>query len=77
MSVITARKRSCGKVMFSQVCIILSTEWVETVPLPGTIPLPQDHIFPTGANPPPPTTKAAGKHPTGVLSCYHILNVLF
>ena len=71
----TARHRSCGRVMFSHACVILSTLGGgsapdDVLPLQGRIPkghTPSRDI-PQGPNPPPQkkTIKAGGTHPTGI-----------
>ena len=77
--IITVRKRSCGKVMFSQACVKNSvhrgvyipwgnTPWAETDPL-GRHPLGR---HPLGRHPPPPQADGYcvdGMHPTGMHSC--------
>ena len=69
INVVTARKRSCGKVMFLQVSVILFI-WggvpglggclVRGVPGPGGVP---------GVDLPRTATAAGGMHPTGMHSC--------
>ena len=65
-------QRSCGKVMFSQASVILSTGDVAETPLgrhpPGRHPLCPVHA---GINSPPPpmATAVDGTHPTGMHSC--------
>ena len=56
--VITVRKRSCGKIMFSQACVKKSAS--------GQTPPPGRHPYP----PPQQMAPAAdGMHPTGMHSC--------
>ena len=78
---ITARKRSCGKVMFLHLSVILFTGGVSTsgcggcLPLvPGGLPLGLGGYTPRADTPPVEITiEAGGTHPTGMHSClsYH------
>ena len=64
---ITARNSSCGKVMFSQVCVKNSVHGGGVYP---SIPLGEHP--PTGKTPPTTTAycqQAGGTHPTGMHSC--------
>ena len=58
-NVITARKRSCGKVMLLQVSVILSTRGGGALSRGGAWWIP-----------PRTATAAGGTHPTGMHSCY-------
>ena len=71
---ITVRKRSCGKVMFSQACVKNSVHR-------GKVYTPQQADTPSGQTPPkadttppsPMATAADGTHPTGMhSSCFTI-----
>ena len=59
---------SCGKVLFSQVCAILSRGGIVPSHHTPKGPYPQDHT-PTPRSIPPATIEASGTHPTGMLSC--------
>ena len=60
------RNSSCGKVMFSQASVILSTGGRCTPPKADTPPW----LTSSGQTPPPQTATAAdGTHPTGMHSC--------
>ena len=76
--IFTARKRSYGKVMFSQACVKNSVHrgrckppWADT-PL-GRHPVPPRQTPLLGRHPPPhhqTATAADGTHPTGMHSCF-------
>ena len=57
---ITVRKRSCGKVMFSQACVKNSVHG-------GCV---SQHALGQTPIPPPAVTAADRKHPTGMHSCF-------
>ena len=67
----TVCKRSCGKVMFSQVSVIQLRGEVYT---PGQTPPPGRHRSPPPGQTPPQQTATAtdGTHPTGMHSCLAI-----
>ena len=79
--IFTVRKRSCGKVMFSQACVKNSVHGggvYPTMHLGRHRPPRPVHAgihtplgrHPPGAHPPPPTaTATGGTHPTGIHSC--------
>ena len=72
-NIYTARKQSCGKVMFLQVSVILFTGGCllpERVPAPGGVPGPGGCLVLGGLVEIPGTaTAAGGTHPTGMHSC--------
>ena len=81
---ISPRKRSCGKVMFSQACVILSAggSAIPSPPLgldllllaPRPLPPWEEHgtrqEVTSHPRPSIGTTKAGCTHPTGMLSCF-------
>ena len=71
--IITVRKRSCGKVIFSQACVKNSVHGGEEVYTPWQADtLPGQTPTPLGRHPASPemATAADGMHPTGMHSCY-------
>ena len=76
-SVITVRKRSCGKVMFLHLSVILFTRGVGVCVSEHALgrrglPLVPEGLpdAPLGRQPPPKTATAVdGTHPTGMHSC--------
>ena len=73
---VSVRKRSCGKVMFSQACVKNSVHTGErcTPPAdtcPGQTPLCQADT-PWADSPPEMATATDSTHPTAMYSCYHL-----
>ena len=67
--IVTVRKRSCGKVMFLHLSVILSTGGVSAPVHAGIHPPPKQ--TPQEADTPQQTATAAdGTHPTGMHSCF-------
>ena len=67
---VTVRKRSCGKVKFSQACVKNSVHRRGGVHPPGRPPPPPEQTPPQAPPPPQETATAAdGTHPTGMHSC--------
>ena len=62
--IITARKRSCGKVMFLHLSVILFTGGGVSQHAMG------GGVHPLGRHPPETATEARVTHPTGMHSCF-------